>query len=101
MLQFRLPAPYAAQWAKVGDIGVSELIGEREREKQNKCFGNAFIYLFIYFIPVWFLGVFFNFVWEFSCVEGTGRDELFVGLTGVIRQCLSLFELPTTVRMLP
>lgn len=45
-----LPAPYAAQRAKVGDIGVSELIGERQREKQNKCFGNAFIYLFILFL---------------------------------------------------
>ncbi|KAF2978490.1 hypothetical protein EK904_012964 [Melospiza melodia maxima] len=45
-----LPAPCAAQWVKVGDIGVSELIEERQREKQNKCFGNAFIYLFILFL---------------------------------------------------
>lgn len=41
---------HAAQWVKVGDIGVSELIGEGQREKQNKCFGNAFIYLFILFL---------------------------------------------------
>lgn len=31
-----LPTPNAAQWAKVGDIGVSELIGEREREREAK-----------------------------------------------------------------
>lgn len=66
-----LPAPCAAQWVKVGDIGVSELIGERQREKQNKCFGNAFIYLFILFL--------FGFL-EFCSfclglfMEGTGRD---------------------------
>lgn len=28
-----LPAPCAAQWAKVGAIGVSELIGEREKRE--------------------------------------------------------------------
>lgn len=54
--------------------------------------------LFIYLFYSWFC-----FVWGvlFACAEGIRRDELSIGLIRVIRWCFSLFELPTTVRMLP
>lgn len=57
-----LLAPCAAQWVKVGDIGVSELIGERQRSKINVLGMPLFIYLFYSCLVSW---GFVNFVWDF------------------------------------
>lgn len=63
-----LRAPCAAQWAKVGDIGVSELIGEREKERSkiNVLGMPLFIYLFILFL-FGFLGFFLICLGIFAC----------------------------------
>lgn len=86
-----------AEFAKVGEVGISKLVWfERERERERSEINVLGMPLFIYLFYSWFY-----FVWGVLCAEGIRRDELLIVLIQIIRWCFSLFELPTTVRMLP